>query len=57
VSEALEFGMVGVNEGAISAASAPFGGIKESGLGTEGGSYGIKEYLEIKYVCMGLGKQ
>jgi succinate-semialdehyde dehydrogenase/glutarate-semialdehyde dehydrogenase len=56
VSEALEFGMVGVNEGAISNAAAPFGGWKESGLGTEGGVYGIEEYLRIKYVCMGLGK-
>lgn len=57
VSEALEFGMVGINEGAISNPASPFGGIKESGLGTEGGTYGINEYLEIKYVCMGLGKE
>lgn len=56
VSEALEFGMVGINEGAISSAAAPFGGWKESGLGTEGGTYGIEEYLRVKYVCMGLGK-
>ena len=56
VSEALEFGMVGVNEGAISHKAAPFGGWKESGVGTEGGKYGIEEYLRVKYVCMGLGK-
>lgn len=56
VSENLEFGMVGVNEGGISTDSAPFGGVKESGLGREGGSWGIDEYLEVKYVCMGLGK-
>jgi succinate-semialdehyde dehydrogenase/glutarate-semialdehyde dehydrogenase len=57
VSEALEFGMVGVNEGAISADNTPFGGVKESGLGREGGHWGIEEYLDTKYVCMGLGKQ
>lgn len=56
VSEALEFGMIGINEGAISHDVAPFGGIKESGLGREGGPYGIEEYLELKYICMGLGK-
>ena len=56
VGEALEFGMVGINEGAISYDVAPFGGIKESGLGREGGSYGLDEYLEIKYMCLGLGK-
>jgi succinate-semialdehyde dehydrogenase/glutarate-semialdehyde dehydrogenase len=49
--------MVGVNEGAISTAIAPFGGMKESGLGREGGHQGLDEYLEIKYICMGLGKQ
>lgn len=53
VSEALEFGMVGVNEGAISADTTPFGGIKESGIGREGGPYGLEEYLEVKYICMG----
>eukprot|EP00252_Welwitschia_mirabilis_P007671 TRINITY_DN1928_c0_g1_i1.p1 TRINITY_DN1928_c0_g1~~TRINITY_DN1928_c0_g1_i1.p1 ORF type:complete len:525 (-),score=135.63 TRINITY_DN1928_c0_g1_i1:233-1807(-) len=52
-SEALEYGLVGVNEGIISTEVAPFGGFKESGLGREGSKYGIDEYLEIKYVCMG----
>jgi len=53
VSEALEYGMVGVNTGLISTEIAPFGGMKESGLGREGSKYGIEEYLEIKYLCMG----
>ncbi len=53
VSEALEYGMVGVNTGLISTTVAPFGGIKESGVGREGSKYGIDEYLEIKYICMG----
>ena len=53
VSEALEYGMVGVNAGLISTEVAPFGGVKESGIGREGSKYGIDEYLEIKYVCMG----
>lgn len=53
VSEALEYGMVGVNTGLISTETAPFGGMKESGLGREGSKYGIEEYLEIKYLCMG----
>ncbi len=52
VSEALEYGMVGVNSGIISTAVAPFGGVKQSGLGREGARYGIDEYLEIKYVCV-----
>ena len=52
-AEALEYGMVGINTGAISNEVAPFGGIKQSGLGREGSSYGIDEYLEIKYLCMG----
>lgn len=52
VSEALEYGMVGVNSGLISNEVAPFGGIKESGLGREGGTYGIDEFLETKYICM-----
>ncbi len=52
VAEALEFGMVGVNTGVMSSESAPFGGIKESGIGREGSKYGIEEYLEIKYICM-----
>ena len=53
VSEALEYGMVGVNSGLISSEIAPFGGVKESGLGREGSKYGSDEYLEIKYICMG----
>ena len=53
VSEALEYGMVGVNEGVISNEMAPFGGIKESGLGREGSHYGIDDFLELKYICMG----
>ncbi|MEY3321662.1 MAG: succinate-semialdehyde dehydrogenase [Bacteroidota bacterium] len=51
VTEALEYGMVGVNTGIISYASAPFGGIKESGFGREGSKYGIDEYLILKYIC------
>jgi succinate-semialdehyde dehydrogenase/glutarate-semialdehyde dehydrogenase len=54
VSEALEYGMVGVNTGLISTPIAPFGGVKQSGLGREGSRYGIGEYLELKYVCVGL---
>ena len=54
VSEALEYGLVGVNTGLVSTAVAPFGGIKQSGLGREGSRYGIEEYLELKYVCMAL---
>ena len=53
VSEALEYGIVGLNTGLISTEVAPFGGVKESGLGREGSKYGIDEYLEIKYLCMG----
>jgi acyl-CoA reductase-like NAD-dependent aldehyde dehydrogenase len=53
VAEKLEYGLVGVNEGVFSMTEAPFGGWKESGLGSEGSKYGINEYLEIKYVCMG----
>ena len=53
VSEALEYGMVGINTGKISTTLAPFGGIKESGFGREGSKYGIDEYLEIKYLCFG----
>lgn len=52
VSEALEYGMVGINTGVMSNEAAPFGGIKESGIGREGSKYGIEEYLEIKYICM-----
>jgi succinate-semialdehyde dehydrogenase/glutarate-semialdehyde dehydrogenase len=54
VAEALEFGMVGVNTGTISNEVAPFGGVKQSGLGREGSVWGIDEYLEMKYVCLGL---
>jgi succinate-semialdehyde dehydrogenase/glutarate-semialdehyde dehydrogenase len=53
VSEALEYGIVGVNEGLISTEVAPFGGVKESGLGREGSKYGIDDYLETKYVLYG----
>jgi succinate-semialdehyde dehydrogenase/glutarate-semialdehyde dehydrogenase len=54
VAEALEFGIVGLNVGLISSAVAPFGGVKESGLGREGSKYGIEEYLELKYLCIGI---
>lgn len=53
VAEALEYGIVGINEGIISTETAPFGGMKESGLGREGGSYGIEEFVEVKYLCIG----
>ncbi len=53
VAEALEYGMVGVNTGLISNELAPFGGVKQSGLGREGSKYGIEDYLEIKYICLG----
>ncbi|GMP64625.1 hypothetical protein CsSME_00025813 [Camellia sinensis var. sinensis] len=53
ISEALEYGIVGVNEGLVSTEVAPFGGFKQSGLGREGSKYGMDEYLEIKYVCLG----
>ena len=53
VSEALEYGMVGINEGVISSAAAPFGGVKQSGMGREGSRYGIDDYLELKYIMMG----
>ena len=53
VSERLDYGLVGINEGIITTEVAPFGGFKESGLGREGSKYGIDEYLEIKYVCVG----
>ena len=55
IAESLESGIVGINEGIISTEVAPFGGVKESGLGREGSKYGIDEFLEIKYLCMGLG--
>ncbi len=53
VAEALEYGIVGINAGIISAVNAPFGGVKESGFGREGSKYGIDDYLEIKYLCLG----
>ena len=53
VAEQVEYGMVGINTGMISTEIVPFGGVKESGLGREGGSYGIEDYLEVKYLCMG----
>jgi succinate-semialdehyde dehydrogenase/glutarate-semialdehyde dehydrogenase len=53
VAEALEYGIVGINTGLISTEVAPFGGVKESGIGREGSKYGIEEYLEVKYLCIG----
>jgi succinate-semialdehyde dehydrogenase/glutarate-semialdehyde dehydrogenase len=53
VAEGLEYGMVGINTGIMSTESAPFGGVKESGFGREGSKYGIEEYLEMKYLCLG----
>ena len=53
VAEKLEYGIVGVNTGLISTEVAPFGGVKESGLGREGSRYGIEEFLETKYLCLG----
>ncbi|ERS91027.1 aldehyde dehydrogenase family protein, partial [Halomonas sp. PBN3] len=55
VADALEYGMVGINTGLISNAAAPFGGVKESGLGREGGHQGLEEFLETKYLCIDLG--
>ena len=52
VQEALEYGIVGVNTGIISTEVAPFGGVKQSGLGREGSHHGIEEYLEMKYICL-----
>ena len=52
VAEALESGMVAVNTGILSNEVAPFGGVKQSGLGREGSKYGIEDYLEIKYLCL-----
>jgi succinate-semialdehyde dehydrogenase/glutarate-semialdehyde dehydrogenase len=54
VAEALEFGIVGINQGLISTEVAPFGGMKESGNGREGSKYGVEDYLEVKYLCMGI---
>ena len=53
VSEGLEYGMIGANTGLISTELHPFGGVKESGIGREGSHYGLEEYLETKYVCLG----
>lgn len=55
VAEGIEAGMVGINEGLISNAVAPFGGVKESGVGREGSKYGLDEFMEVKYLCMGAG--
>jgi succinate-semialdehyde dehydrogenase/glutarate-semialdehyde dehydrogenase len=54
VAEALEFGIIGVNDGVPSTAQAPFGGVKMSGIGREGGHWGIDEFLDIKYLSIGL---
>ncbi|MFZ7316885.1 NAD-dependent succinate-semialdehyde dehydrogenase [Avibacterium avium] len=54
VSEALEYGIVGINEGLVTNEFAPFGGVKESGIGREGSHYGIGEFLELKYLCLGI---
>jgi succinate-semialdehyde dehydrogenase/glutarate-semialdehyde dehydrogenase len=54
VAEALETGMIGINTGLISTEVAPFGGVKQSGLGREGSKYGIDDYMEVKYLCMGI---
>ena len=54
VGEALEYGIIGINTGLISTEVAPFGGVKSSGLGREGSKYGIEDYLEIKYMCIGI---
>lgn len=53
VAEGLDYGIVGINEGIISTEVAPFGGVKESGIGREGSRYGIEDYIEIKYLNMG----
>ncbi len=55
VAEALEYGMVGVNTGLVGTTVAPFGGMKESGIGREGSKYGLEEFLEVKYVCLDIG--
>ncbi len=53
VGEALEYGMVGINQGIVSSEAAPFGGVKQSGIGREGSKYGLEDYQEIKYLCLG----
>jgi len=55
LGEALEYGMVGINTGLMSNEVAPFGGIKQSGIGREGSRHGIEEYLEMKYLCFEVG--
>jgi succinate-semialdehyde dehydrogenase/glutarate-semialdehyde dehydrogenase len=52
VAESLEYGMVGINTGLISTEVAPFGGVKQSGIGREGSKYGMDEYVEMKYLCL-----
>jgi succinate-semialdehyde dehydrogenase/glutarate-semialdehyde dehydrogenase len=54
VSEALDYGMIGVNTGLVATTVAPFGGMKESGIGREGSKYGLEEFMEVKYVCLGV---
>lgn len=56
LAERLEYGMVGINTGILSTEVAPFGGVKQSGIGREGSKYGMDEYLEIKYLCLGVGE-
>jgi acyl-CoA reductase-like NAD-dependent aldehyde dehydrogenase len=56
VAERLEYGMVGVNETAVGSEVAPFGGVKQSGYGVENSARGLEDYLTVKYVCMGLGR-
>jgi succinate-semialdehyde dehydrogenase/glutarate-semialdehyde dehydrogenase len=53
VAEALEYGIIGINTGIVSTTVAPFGGMKQSGIGREGSKYGIDEFVEVKYLCMG----
>ncbi|MBT6643537.1 MAG: aldehyde dehydrogenase family protein, partial [Planctomycetaceae bacterium] len=53
IAEAIECGMIGINTGMLSTAAAPFGGVKSSGVGREGGRYGLEEYQELKYICLG----
>jgi succinate-semialdehyde dehydrogenase / glutarate-semialdehyde dehydrogenase len=57
IAEALEYGIIGINSGIISTEIAPFGGMKQSGIGREGSKYGIEEFVEVKYLCMALPKQ
>jgi len=52
LNEGLQYGMIGINSGLITTVEAPFGGVKESGLGKEGGSQGLEDYLDTKYVCI-----